>query len=253
VKTIDCQVFEDQLDALVAGELPEEGRRHLHIHAASCPDCAMLLKVQDHLAEPSLEELEAAVPEELLDDLWDRVEVRTGTPGPRLVPLLAAASVVLLLSTGFLLAELRGAKAEARELAGQLDALQGWLAGFPDHGGDLVRRTAELPRAGSPRARALDYALTGQERVRISTLRDLLAGLPEGEVLFTRSRLAELQRFASRPSPEMREVLGVLDSVLPKTQEATEVRAGDLADWLRASGLPADLDVPKSPLIQLFS
>ena len=61
-KDVDCLVFEDQLDALVAGGLPVEGLEQLRLHAFSCPDCAMLLKVKEHLTRPSLEGLEAAVP-----------------------------------------------------------------------------------------------------------------------------------------------------------------------------------------------
>lgn len=119
-KEIDCQVFEDQLDALLDGSLPDEGIGHLQLHALSCPDCAMLLRVHEHLALPSLEELEAATPEELVASMWSTVEaevgpmvegvvkegkkeglggVSAGTPGvhrfPWLVPTLAAASIVL--------------------------------------------------------------------------------------------------------------------------------------------------------------
>ena len=72
-KDVDCQVFEDQLDALVRAELPAEGMRQLRVHAGMCADCAMALKVQEHLLGPSLEELEARVPEELLGTVWPGV------------------------------------------------------------------------------------------------------------------------------------------------------------------------------------
>ena len=73
-KEIDCQVFEDQLDALARGTLPEEGARQLRTHAESCPACAAQMAVQKHLASPSLEELEAAVPEGMLASLWPRIQ-----------------------------------------------------------------------------------------------------------------------------------------------------------------------------------
>ena len=81
-KEIDCQVFEDQLDALLDGSLPDEGIGQLQLHALSCPDCAMLLRVHEHLALPSLEELEAGVPEELLTSMWPRIEVEV-RPQPK--------------------------------------------------------------------------------------------------------------------------------------------------------------------------
>lgn len=77
-KDVDCQVFGDQLDGLVRGDLPAEGERLLRLHAGICPACAMQLRVQEHLAQPSLAELEARVPEELLASLWPRVEGEVG-------------------------------------------------------------------------------------------------------------------------------------------------------------------------------
>ena len=107
-KDVDCRVFEDQLDGLISGELSEEGAHHLRRHALVCPDCAILLKVQEHLALPSLTELSADVPQEHLDSMWNRVqedlasrdeENRRETPRRArhtwLIPTLAAASVAL--------------------------------------------------------------------------------------------------------------------------------------------------------------
>ncbi len=74
MKDIDCQVFGDQLDSLQDGTLPVEGQRQLRLHAASCPECAMVLKVSEHLTLPSLEELEEAVPADLLTGVWPGVE-----------------------------------------------------------------------------------------------------------------------------------------------------------------------------------
>ena len=56
-KDVDCQVFRDQLDALVQGALPEEGARQLRLHVADCPECAMQLKVQEHLVIGCIEYL----------------------------------------------------------------------------------------------------------------------------------------------------------------------------------------------------
>ena len=42
MKEMDCQVFEDQLEGLVQGALPEDGVRLLRAHAVSCRECATL-------------------------------------------------------------------------------------------------------------------------------------------------------------------------------------------------------------------
>ena len=69
MKNPDCDVFQDQLDALQASALPEEGMEQLRLHAESCGDCAVLLRLHEHLVTPSLAELEAAVPDELADEI----------------------------------------------------------------------------------------------------------------------------------------------------------------------------------------
>jgi len=76
MKEIDCQVFQDQLDSLVEGSLSDEGMRQLRLHAAVCSECAMSLRVLEHLVSPSLQELEAQVPEDLLSSVWGGVEAR---------------------------------------------------------------------------------------------------------------------------------------------------------------------------------
>ena len=47
---VDCRVFQDQLEALVNGDLGEEGAESLRGHALTCPDCSMLLKVHEHVS-----------------------------------------------------------------------------------------------------------------------------------------------------------------------------------------------------------
>jgi hypothetical protein len=74
MKDVDCQVFGDQLEALVEGTLPEEGRRQLLLHAETCPDCAMELRVHRSLVGPTLEELEARIPEGMVEGMWGRVK-----------------------------------------------------------------------------------------------------------------------------------------------------------------------------------
>ena len=74
MKDIDCRIFEDQIDTLLDGTLSEEGLRQLRLHALACPACAAALEIHEHLARPSLAELEEEVPEHFLATLGSRVE-----------------------------------------------------------------------------------------------------------------------------------------------------------------------------------
>jgi hypothetical protein len=206
-KEIDCQVFEDQLDALVGGILPEEGMGQLQAHALSCPDCAMLLRVQEHLALPSLEELEASVPDDLLASLWPRVQTEVGarrmivSPDvsaetsstrrlPWLVPTLAAASVALLFSTGFLFSELRQTKERGIRLAEQIEELERGMVDL-DARTDRVERTASL--AGRKTwMRSFSMDLSTRESVSIAWVQEMVRRLPPDTPLLTASQVEAL-------------------------------------------------------------
>ena len=43
-KNMDCRLFLEQLDELLAGELPVAVRRRMEAHAAECPACAEALR-----------------------------------------------------------------------------------------------------------------------------------------------------------------------------------------------------------------
>lgn len=268
-KNMDCQVFEDQLDTLVDGHLPEEGARQLQLHALSCPDCAMLLRVQEHVKLPPLEELEAEVPDHLLASLWPNVAAATSLPTPDvsaetspipkslrrtpwMIPTLAAASVALLLSTGFLFSQLRKSEGRVQQLSQQVGEYQQWLA-LQDGGSDLVHRTAELAGGRRNRARALDHALAGKENITIGTLIDLLERYPESMVLFDTSQIEGLSRRTSRPHPELRGILAVLGDAFDTLGDSEGVRVGEFTEWLASSRLPMDMALPKSPLMDLLS
>jgi len=266
-KEIDCQVFGDQLDALLGGSLPDEGMGQLQVHALTCPDCAMLLRVQEHLAFPSLGDMEAAVPEELLASVWPLTKdvvkegkkdglggVPAGTPPPPrfswLIPTLAAASVVLLLSTGFLFSELRRTQAEGTELAEELGDLREEMDELGART-EWIERTARL--AGTRKSRALDYVLEGEESITLGAVVELLGRYPADMVLFEASQVEGLLETFIRPPPELRDLFGILANGIRISGELREVRAGDLAQWIETSGLPSDMVVPKSPLFELLS
>jgi hypothetical protein len=267
-REVDCRVFGDQMEELVRGSLQEEGARQLRLHARDCPDCAMQLKVHEHLVLPALEELEASVPEELLAGVWTGVEARMeeaegnrgrrtsrGRPGPLqrpwLVPSLAAASTVLLFSTGFLLAELKQSQGREEQLARQVGEMGEWL-GRSGTSDPWVARTARLT-AGRNLARALDFGRPGQDYLELATLSRMLQAVPEDKVLLRPSLLEALTRIASRPNPSMRELMGILGEPPPGLGDARGVRAGDLLEWLAALDLPPDTALPKSPLLELLS
>jgi hypothetical protein len=271
-KKVDCQFFEDQLDALVRGELPDEGGHILRLHADSCPTCAMQLKVQEHLLGPSLEELEAQVPEQLLAGMWDHVNqgitdrgtdrgeaedtaavvspargasiAKRSLPAFKfLVPTLAAACVALLFSTGFLASELSDLQEREAGLAQQITEQQQWLAelggGSSD---DPVIRTAAL--AGrNPFARALSR----EETISISGLQSLLERMPGDRTVLSRAQLdAVLRNRAGLSQPLLREALAGIDA-------RDGVQARDLIRALDAMEVGPGFTVPTADLMEILS
>ena len=270
-KDVDCLMFEDQLDALVEGSLPDEGLEQLRIHALSCPDCSMLLKVKEHLALPSLEELEAAVPQGFLDSMWPKVEeelrgkkgrledlpsVRTESPSsvqlPWLLPALAAASVALLLSTGFLFSELRKTAARGDQLVLQVTELRENMDELEERT-QWVERTAQLAGSGRNRARALTFQFAGQESISVGALVELLQRSPPETVLLDTSELRALFGPSRQPPPELKEILAILEEFISPNLDDRRVSAGDLAEWLTSADIPSDLTLPKASLIELLS
>jgi len=255
-KDIDCQVFEDQIDAYSRGALSDEGLEQLRLHAESCPECAMQLRVQEHLAIPSLEEVEAAVPEEVLAAVWPgiqgelakrrsgsagRAPSRTGLGWLRpnwlhpawLRPTLAAATVVWAIATGFLFSELK--RMEARE-----EALVQRLAEL-DVRSEAVERTAGL--AGrSPLIRAL----AREGSLSVAALRDRLRSLPGNTVVLDASELEDLLANTPSLTPP------VWRAAVAEYEGGEGIRVRDLLAILESSGVPSDMSVPTSRLIQVL-
>jgi hypothetical protein len=291
MKDVDCRVFEDQLDALMAGTLPKEGIGQLQLHAQDCPDCSMLLRVKEHLSLPTLKELEKAVPKGFLDSILPRVareleaspsrgsqesmtipesrressqttdrRNRRGSGDPRLwkawlVPTLAAASAVLLFSTGFLYSELRRVKATGSQLAEDVGTLQTEMTAL-EMRTEEVERTAELAGSNSYQARALDFLTSGPESLTLGDLIELLEGLSDDEVLLEASRVRTLRRpptLMPRETREVREILEILYREIQNRGAPQDIMAGELAEWLANSGIPRDQALPASRLYQLLS
>lgn len=252
---VECRVFGDQLDALVAGTLPSHAVGHLRAHAAACPECATLLRVHEHLAGPSLEALEARVPEGILAGFPDRVMeavrsadaspggsgVVAGRIGPRLVPWMAAASLVLLASTGFLGAEVMRLREQAGVLALEVEARRAQVeglrvAGPPNSRGAVALRTGILPGG-----------LVRGGTVTVADVVELLRGLPADRVVLREDQVRALLR---RPGALGRSELRALAGRIPP---AGGVTAGDLVAALSEGGIDPESELDAGRLMDLLS
>ena len=250
-KDIDCLVFEDQLDALSQGTLPEDGAVQLRLHAGSCSACAAQLKVKEHLALPSLEELEAAVPEELLASLWPRIRPELGTHArkrigstwslfrvPWLAPTMAAATVVLVLTTGLLFAQLRRVEAREQALSDRLSELAVRT--------EAVERTAALGGRNTT-VRALLRRLSDRESVSVAWLEEFLQTLPEDTPLFNAAQVEAFRGNTSSWTP------AIWRRALAAFGEGEGIRAGDLLRVLESVDVDPGTRVPTSRLIEILS
>ncbi len=250
-KSIDCEVFQDQLDTLKAGALSDEGVEQLRLHAASCPDCAMLLEMHERLAPHSFEEWEAVVPDEYVSSMWSRVRSEIVTRESRrrgsgrawwasrwLVPTLAAASLVLLVSTAFLLGELSRVRASERALALEV----------AKHG----RRLAELEVTSSGTSAALmglvgrrawERQLASRQSVSVGELRRMLEGVPSEMTIVGAARLdlGELPTWVA---------LG-WRAALDEIEDEDGVQAGELLRALERLDLGTDTRIPVHRLLSV--
>ncbi len=263
-KQVDCQVFGDQLDALVDGRLSDEGMRQLRLHAAECTECAMQLKVKEHLMGPSLAELESEVPEDLLASVWEGVHAgvtadaagapaagafqeRTVTPLRSrfhwAIPTLAAATLILVFSTGFLSVALGRLRDREATLTQQVAEQQRWLAELgATRFADPVARTAALAGRSS-----WTRALSRQESISIQGLRALLERVPGDRAVLSQAQLEEvLRNRAPIPVPRLREALVGID-------DGKGVMARDLLRALETIDVNPQLRVPTADLMDLLS
>jgi hypothetical protein len=145
-----CDDFQARLDELIAGAAAPDLARRLLEHAATCADCRAVLALERRLAAAaSAEALEAAVPDNLVADLWARLAPALAPRraparerrwfGRRAAPLWAASTVVLLACSGLLAAELLrlGSRLRAAEAARTWQPPPAAAAAAPWH--DLAR------------------------------------------------------------------------------------------------------------------
>lgn len=197
----DCDVFQRSLDALKSGGLAQNERALLESHADTCPDCAMLLRLHHHLTLPTQEELEAAVPVEMVSTLKSRLAAEMTrrrarkTPerwdrGNRawLTPALAAAAVLLLGTVGLLYSEVQKLRDQQRTLVERVAEQQSRLVELELRpSAAAVERAARL--AGSS---GWERLLARKERISLAELSDLLGRLPSGTTVYSRSEFEAL-------------------------------------------------------------
>lgn len=245
---VDCAVFEDQLDALVRGELPGPGVPQLRGHAAECEACAALLRVTEHLVTPSLAELEASVPDAYVASMWSDVQgaldAHPATARRRIgwaMPLLAAATVALLFANGLALRALSRAEDRAQDLTSQVLDQQRRLV------------TIQTAQAAGPRGSRVAFAGRGEALraledrtdMTVAELRALLQEVPAGTPLIGAARTRELAR--SRFVPSLwRDAMARLDT-------GGEVTAGALLTVLEDLDLPGDASVPAARIFELLT
>jgi hypothetical protein len=261
-ESVDCQVFSDQLERFLKGSLPDEALLLLREHADACPTCATQLQVKGHLARPSLEELETQVPDPMVDAMYGQVRSALDEPaipvgadahplgssttalhGPRSfalpwVPLLAAASVALLLSTGVLGIQLRRTQLREARLAMQLDAQRARVTGL----------LATASRTSGPAAGASWLRFVpAQETITIAELVELLDRVPADRVILSEARVGLLR---SRPTTRTGRIM---DGLLQEIPSDDGIRAGDLLRALDRARIRRDLTVRTADLVELLS
>jgi len=244
MERVDCRVFEDQLDALVRRELPDEAMAQLVGHSGECRDCAALLRMQEHLVSASLTDLEARVPDawvaSMHADVRRALDVRRGRSRARFgwaVPLLAAASVALLVANGMTLRALGRAQLREQDLVGQVLDQQRRLV--------TAEVAAPAGALSGVAVRAYFRALEPGRDLTVAELRALLREVPAGTPVISASRASALAKSRFLPAA-WSEALSRLDG-------RGEVTAADLLSVLDGLGLSDGTNVPTARLLELLS
>ena len=253
-KDNDCEVFHDQLDALQQGDLSEEGLEQLRRHAGTCSECAMSLRVHEHLAVSTLADLEAAVPHGLTESVWRGVKAeladRRGSPsgegrgGGRatwLVPAMAAAILALAVATGVSFTELTRVQARERVLARTLAEQQTWLA-------ELDERTSANANvlASGLAGRGWARALSRRERITLAELSELLRRLPARTTVLTAAQAETLMGVAPLWAASG------LEGAIGEAEIGDGVRADELLEMLERLNVDPDMTLRTSRIIGLL-
>ena len=260
-KMDDCTRFQEGLAA--GSKLDPTEREQLRRHADSCTDCAAVRRLHEELEDALSNELAAQVPDEMVADMWPRVQaareaaarpsrrghvsVRAGRDWltglgalvlGRGAPLMAAAMVVLLLATGWLAGERARLKVRERDLLQRAERAES-------------RASADVHTIGASPPRATRASWTARiDDLTASRARSRLAQLAPDTLLLDApgawrllDDLLPASGFARRALPkgvdlsdglQAGEALAVVDRVLADRPELARARVGSLR---RAAGL----------------
>jgi hypothetical protein len=253
-KDIDCQVFEDQLDAFSQGALSDEGMEQLRLHARVCPDCAMMLRMKEHLAYPSLKELEAKVPEVLVASMWPRVEAEVTQREARrparsvsrwtwgsFAPAAAAAVVVLAVGTGFLWHEVRQLRTRESVLIQQIAEQERWLAEL-----DLRTAPSAVARtAGLAGSHNWQRVLARRQSVTVSELTVMLNGIPTETTLLDAAEAERLMKRVPFLRATSRKVLA------SEIRSDDGLQAGELLELVKKLDLSSETRISTARVLAL--
>jgi hypothetical protein len=202
---VTCDRIQEQLEALAAGALPDEEFLELMGHIDRCPDCAMLLRLQQHTAAGTDEELQAIVPDHLADGMYGRVMEEIGRKAAKrpgfslqwpsfrwLVPALSTAVVVLLVGGGMMFHEIRELKERENALSNRVMQQERLVRdGGPAPASSVGLRDRLVLSSGS-----WARVLARQEETSIAELQSLLERLPpETQILDTDKTVALMARY----------------------------------------------------------
>ena len=250
----DCELFADRLDELVGGTLPEAEAAELRRHADACADCATQLAVRRHLARLSRDELEATVPQELVDSVWPAVRARIAAGGPSGAPIrhrrpapawtrwvapgLAAACFALVVACGYLLSEVGGLRERSAALTLRVERQERWLAQL-DADVDAGPRARTAALAGT---RGWERVLARRDRITVAELRELLAAAPPGLTVIDARRVREL-----RSELPFGPALPAVEQGLVRTDDG--LQAGELLRLLESLEVDPSWSLPVSRVI----
>lgn len=248
----DCDVFQEQLDALLGDRLPDAGLEQLRLHAASCADCALQLRVQEHLASPSLRDLEGQISDELAGSVLPRVLAEIAAhqastqraPGKwygwsRLVPTLAAATLLLFVGSGLLYLQVRQLREQEAFLVRQVTEQGRRLAQL-----DVRTSMDPVARAASLAGRGLwERALSRRNSVTVSELERMLQSTPASTTIFSAAESEALTE--SLP----RWMMALIREHLADIQANDGIQAGELLQVVRSLDIETDRRISTSRIL----
>jgi hypothetical protein len=251
---VTCDHVQERLEAFAAGTLPDEEFLELMGHVDHCADCAMLLRLQKHTAALTDEELEANVPDHLVDGMYGRVMGEIGRKSPEhptssvrwpvfrwLVPALSTAVVVLLVGGGLMFHELRELKERENALSSRIEQQERFLReGSPAAASSIGLRDRLVLSSGN-----WTRVLARQEETSIAQLQSLLERLPpETRILDAEETMILLARYDRWMESRSTGAGAGIDP-------ADGLQAGEMIRLIRALDPDPETKIPTARLISL--